>query len=292
MADQKGADDPARTLPIAATAGFRHRPPTPAGKSPGPGDSPAEPDRHTSPVREAEGTVIHEVLESMRTQNKDRWTRTLGRIGLGREPTVEVATLPLQFTMVSATTRDGSLDKPIEAHVFASLERDGRVVGGMDAGKPQVDVSRLEEEPEYCAGVGPAREVPGIPSMLYVLAIGTTPREAASRCHAIAAKMEELGKNLALTIGRVSRLDGQLLRKGMEEALETATGDGRAAVEMGLGRTDDLIDEDGWITVPPDIVQGMADDEVCKITVNADGHPQVWDCSAEPDPYWADNKAD
>ena len=242
------------------------------------------------PVQRGEGDVVYARLNRWRTDQASRWHRLVGRIGLGLERAMEVATIPLQFQAISTTARDGRPFHPIEAEAFAVLDGD-RVVGKLDAGEPQLDITRLTDEPVYVTGVGLGTELPGVPAIFHVLALGTTPQEAGMRGEAIflATGMGE-NPNIALKTARITSLDAMLIRRGMEEGLKTAAGQPRRILEVALGRVDELAEPDQWQGHDPGhdpaACAAMEREPASQLTVNHDGLPQIWDSAATPDPYW------
>ena len=60
------------------------------------------------PVDRKLGDTVHAKLTQW-LADPDPWRRLLGRIGLGTEPGVDIARLPLQFTRAVSTARDGRL---------------------------------------------------------------------------------------------------------------------------------------------------------------------------------------
>ena len=240
------------------------------------------------PVDRATGNRIHAVLDRWRQNRNDRWKQLAGRIGLGTEASTEVDRLPVQFTKVSGTARNGRLFQPLAPETYAVLE-DGRVIGRLDAGKPQFDVSRLDDEPQYCAGIGTVRKIDGVPSIMRVLALGKTSREAATRGAAI---FEACGMNgnpqLAMKIARITPIDGQMIRTAMEQGLEAAEGESRRIMETGLGLVDHLVQDNEWIDVDAETQEAMVRDEVSQVTVDGNGQPQVWEAEAKANSYWAD----
>ena len=238
------------------------------------------------PVRQVEGDEIYARLNRWRTDRSNPWHRLVGRIGLGLDPATEAGTVPLQFQAISTTARDGHPFSPIEAEAFAVVEAN-RVVGGIDAGKPQLDVTRMDEEPVYVTGAGLMTEVPGVPALFQVLAVGRTAREAGMRGEAvfIGTGLAE-NSNIALKTARITAMDAMLIRTAMEKGLQQATGQARRVIEVGLGMVDHLADPDKWDGLDSATCAALEREPPAQMTVNHDGVPQIWDATATPDPYW------
>lgn len=239
------------------------------------------------PVDRKLGDIVHAKLTHW-LADSDPWRRLVGRIGLGTEPGVDIARLPLQFTRAASTSRDGRLLYSLGSDAFATLD-DGRIVGALDAGEAQFDVSRIEDEPCYVSGVGFANEVPDVPSIVFVFAVGRTTAQALTRGCAVFESFDVPAKpHFVLKVARVAPIDGQLLRSGLERARDIATGKSRRALEVGLGEQDHLVAAGEWRDVPDEARGALDADTPAQVTTDGNGHPQVWDGHVAPDPYWAD----
>ena len=239
------------------------------------------------PVKPDVGDTIHRQLAA-NEENGSPTRRRMTRIGLGTKPCGDV---PLHFRVHSVTAPDGHLTEPIRAEEFATLDRNGRLIGTIDAGEPELDFSNLEAEPVFVAGAGMARTHPTarIPTILRVLAIGQTPAEAASRGLTIfeKAKLSE-NRNLMLKVRRVSRLDGQMIRMAMEGALESGNeSEGeQVALKLALGRSDHLVPE--WVDVPEEMQRRVTGDKPAQVTMDSSGAAQLWEPDTTTEPYWAE----
>jgi len=241
----------------------------------------------TMPVSTTTGDVIHARLQAWRRHPSDRWKRTVGRIGLGSEEAGPAGRVPLSFTQISTTARDGRPLKPIGPEAFAVLEND-RVIGRIDAGKPQLHVNPLEREPQYAAGLGADTETENMPSIMILLAIGRTTAEAITRAARIYEGIrEKIHPRLVLKISRISPMDGQMLRTSIERNLQSAPDDARHTLEIGIGHKDDLIDADEWCEVDEETRNALAAAKPSVVTVDGDGMPQIWDeRNTQVNPYW------
>lgn len=212
----------------------------------------------------------------------------VGRIGLGAGDSAEVDHLPVSFTQTAPTTRDGHLLEPVKPEHFAVVE-DGRVIGRLNAGNPELDISRLEDEPHYAAGLGMQQETEDTPSILVLLSIGRTTAEAVTRAQAILeATRADANPHLVPKLARITPLDGQMLRTWIENSLETAQGKRKRVLEIAVGQKDHLVQPDGWSDVDEETRTALAMNKPSQVTIDADGMPQVWDQpNTQVDPYWA-----
>ena len=186
------------------------------------------------PVDRKLGDIVHAKLIHW-LAGPDPWRRLVGRIGLGTEPGVDIARLPLQFTRAVSTARDGRLLCSLGSDAFATLHN-GRIVGALDAGEAQFDVSRLEDEPCYVSGVGFANEVPDVPSIVFVFAIGRTTAQAFTRGCAVFESFDVPAKpHFVLKVARVAPIDGQLLRCGWSVLAMSPLGSPDARSRWGWG---------------------------------------------------------
>ena len=239
------------------------------------------------PVRESVGDEIYARLESWRRHRTDPTKRTLGRIGLGSERCGEV---PLQFRSFAATRPDGGMSEPLKPETFAVLEDGRRLIGKIDAGKTQIDISNLEEEPQFVAGVGWRHDVSDVqlPGMFQVLALGRTTSEATTRGDPVFEAAGLKGHpNVVMKIARVTRLDGQMLRMAMENSIKEATGKAFRTLEIGIGRKDDLVEDNEWMDMSDDERATLMQEGASQVTIDSDGSPQLWDASVITNPDWA-----
>ena len=239
------------------------------------------------PVTRKVGDEVYAQLDNWRQHPTSPTKRLLGRIGLGSENCGEV---PLHFMSIAQTRPDGWMSSPLSAEAFAVLEDGMRLIGKIDAGKAQLDISNLEDEPQFVAGVGLKQDVGDVqvPTILEMLALGKTTAEATTRGVAI-FDAENLGERpgLGLKIARVTRLDGQMLRMAMENSIKEAKGKDLRNLEIGLGRKDELIKDDEWVDIPESERAAMMHGDPAQVTVNGDGSPQLWEAGVITNPYWA-----
>lgn len=220
------------------------------------GDSPAEPAAGVRvvvlPVDRVAGDAAHARLVAL-ASGGDPAARRVARIGLGAEPGHEAAGLPLLFTRMSSTARDGRPYAPIAPELFAVADG-ATFVGRVDAGDPELDLTRLESEPCWVAGVGYLRESLRVPSIVRVLAVGRAPEEAASRGAAIAQVLGVAGDDrLALKLTRVLPVDARVLREALEHGLAAADGMVRRLLEVALGRVDHLVKGETRAAFPAEV---------------------------------------
>ena len=242
----------------------------------------------TMPVSRATGHAIYAQLDTWRQHPTDAWKRMVGRIGLGAGEAAEAGHLPVSFTQIAPTTRDGHLLQPLTPEQLAVLE-DDRVIGRLNAGEPQLDISHLENEPQYAAGLGGETETEDMPSILILLAIGRTTAEAVTRAQAILeATRADANPYLVLKLSRITPIDGQMLQTSMESSLQNAEGKRKRILEVALGRKDHLVEPDGWSEVDEETRTALAVNKPSQVTVDANGMPQIWDqANTRVDPYWA-----
>ena len=164
-----------------------------------------------------------------------------------------------------------------------------RLVGQLDAGKPQFTIGTLETEPEYVAGIGFRHNmrVYRMPEIMQVLGLGKTGVEAARNGETV-FRARGLGEqpDVILKIARVTKLDGHMLRVGMETSMKKAEGSLRTILEMGLGLKDDVAQQGAEIVVPEEIRVGLGEEEPAQVTVNDDGIAELWEAGARTDPQW------
>lgn len=239
------------------------------------------------PIRRDVGDAVHRHLVA-RLGGADAPARLTARIGLGLDPAVEVARLPLQFTRTAVTARDGSLLGPLDPTHFATIEGD-RIVGHIDAGREQVGIGRLDQEPQYVAGAGFPSSPASVPSIVAVLAIGHTTAQALSRGCSV---FDAFGLDQSLFVVRIAKLkpiDGQLLRITLESARDAADPPSRDFFETGLGGRDDSLRPDRWHDLDPAARAVLDAGEPAQVTTDGSGRPQVWNADVDPCPYWADD---
>ena len=104
---------------------------------------------------------------------------------------------------------------------FTTIEGD-RIVGHIDAGREQVGIDRLDQEPQYVAGAGFPSSPASVPFIVVVLAIGHTTAQALSRGRSV---FDAFGLDQSLFVVRIAKLkpiDGQLLRITLKAARDAA----------------------------------------------------------------------
>ena len=233
------------------------------------------------PVPGDAAETARRMLEAWRREGDRAWKRHASRIGLGAERTTEGPHIPPEYIRTTNTARNGRPLQPIEPRAFADFE-DGRLVGPLYDEGPNADVSELDQEPTYCAGIGADAEPDGVPYIVQVLALGRTCAEAAGRGAAVfdRHRMQACRPAVVLKVARIAPINGLTLRETMQEALEHNGKHAATSLLIGLGRADRLVPTGAGTQ------QRAAATPLAQMTVNGQGQPQLWKAGTEPDPYW------
>ena len=134
----------------------------------------------TLPLTSADAQRVLVVLQRRARSGAEPF-RGATRIGLGLDRRLERRLVAITFRRLSVTGPDGAPTVPIGPALLGRVDAACRVDGRVDAGGVTADLSDLDGEPVWAAGVGYPRPVPGVPVITSVLALGHTAPLAAAR---------------------------------------------------------------------------------------------------------------
>ena len=180
----------------------------------------------TLPLTTADAQRVRRVLQQFARAAAEPF-RGSARIGLGLVQSFERRPVAVTFRRLSVTAPDGSTAVPIAPSFLGRLDTACRVDGRAPVSGPTADLSDLEDEPVWAAGVGYCRQVPGVPVITSVLALGHSAPLAAARGMALAVAMDVLVPDvLRLKVVPVRRIDARVLRQNIEAHLAKAQREG------------------------------------------------------------------
>ena len=244
----------------------------------------------TLPLGKADARRVVALLRC-RVRSRAEPFRGDARIGLGLDRDLERKPVAIIFRQLSITRADGSFTAPLAPDVVGWLDHACRVDGRVPVSGETADLTRLEDEPVWAAGVGYRRQVPGVPVITSVLALGHTAPLAAARGMAVAVAMDALVPDvLRLKVVLIRRIDARLLRESMEEHLAAARRAGDLEhmrhARVSLGQLDGSIDTSFVFERGTDLPDTYDEERCAVLAAGAGAVPQLWEAGVPVDVDW------